>query len=353
MTNDILFAYYITMLNKAYIDLGVLKSNARVVKSKLKKGVKFNAVVKADAYGHGLERVADALSNIVDCFSVAILEEAVKLRLSGINKDILVLTPLCECDLPQAVFYNLTATITEIGQVIMLERECERQGRTVRVHVKYNTGMNRLGVDGLKNLSDVAQFITQCKRVKLDGMFSHLGAPQNKKLRISAENKFLLANNLIKGYNNKAICHLGASGGFLKGVKGDMMRIGILLYGYKPFKSSLVAVEPVMKVFAPVMQKRAVKKGETVLYGEGTISEDFEYSIVRYGYADGLFREQVDGQVNNRCMDTTAILGVKEHKGLVPVMVNADALAKKYRTISYEVLTKSALRAEKIYINQV
>ena len=185
----------------------------------------------------------------------------------------------------------------------------------------------------------------------LDGLFSHLSCPENKKNIKTTQNKFLLANNLIKGYNSNAICHLSASGGFLQKVPSDMVRIGILMYGYKPFPSSFISVKPIMKIYAPLVKERALKKGDGCLYGTSSLSQDKRLYLVRYGYADGLPRQKVKGQFNNRCMDITALENAKITKKGVLIMGNADIIAKKYNTISYEVLTKCAIRAQKIYLH--
>lgn len=341
----------VIMLNKAYIDLSALRSNALAVKRKLKKTTKFCAVVKADAYGHGAPMVSSAIRGIVDCFAVATAEEGIELRLSGENKEVLVLTRLFKEDVERAVFYNLTPTVCDIAIVDKLERECERQGKNISVHVKVNTGMNRQGVDGLEELDKILRRIAGKKHVKLGGAYSHFAFPQNKKMLLEQQNKFLLANNLVKRYNSKAICHISASGGFLSGVEFDMVRIGILLYGYLPFSSDKISVKPIMKIYAPVLKSFTLKKGESALYGKRLTKEDLKLSLVRYGYADGLMRKETQLEFNNRCMDITAVKGKHGVEKLVPVMTDAEMLAKEYNTISYEILTKSALRAEKIYIN--
>lgn len=338
------------MLNKAVIDLNVLRQNALAVKAKLKKSEKFSAVVKANAYGHGAERVASTLYSIVDSFCVALVEEGINLRLSGIDKQILVLTPVFKQDVRRAVYYNLTLTVESVEQVLFLEQECERQNRHASVHVKFNSGMNRFGVSTLCQLKSVLDTIKSSKHVVLDGFFTHLACPQNKKETKSAQNKFLLANNLVKGYNNKVISHISASGGFLSGVKSDMVRIGILLYGYKPFKSDAITVKPVMRIFAPVIKTVNLKRGESALYGKHCAQSDIKLSHVRYGYADGLMRAPCDGQFNNRCMDMTSIMDTGLSKWAC-VMDDAERIADNYGTISYEILTKSAIRAEKIYLN--
>ncbi len=338
------------MLNKAYINLNTLKQNVKNIKAKLDKNVKFCAVVKADGYGHGASEIASAIYTDCDCFAVAIVEEGIRLRQSGIDKDILVLNTPMPCDLSDAVLYDLTLSIDSIDMLNKIQRECKKQSKRIKLHVKFNTGMNRLGVDSLEELEVLAKKISNSKYLVLDGLFSHLACPQNKKQTKTAQNKFLLANNLIKGYNNNAICHLSASGGLLKNVKSDMVRIGILMYGYKPFASNFVSVKPIMKVYAPLIKKRSLQKGDGCLYGKARLDCSKTLWLVRYGYADGLPRQIAKGQFNNRCMDVTALENAKITKKGVLIMGDADLVAKKYNTISYEVLTKCAKRAQKIYL---
>ena len=267
-------------------------------------------------------------------------------------------TPFDYADAQRAISFALTATATNAEQIKMLAQIARNQGRTINVHIKYNTGMNRQGANSIDELKQLIQLIEKEKSVVLSGLYSHFARPNNKKSLKCALNKFLLANNLVKGYNNKAICHISASGGFLQGVELDMVRIGILLYGYTPFPTNKLNVQPVMKVYAPVLCQRHLKKGECALYGDKKTFKDTNVALVRYGYADGLPRTEIDGQFNNRCMDLTAYTTTYdtaytkaqscEHDFLV--MENAEQLAKKYQTISYEILTKCAIRAEKIYL---
>ena len=337
------------MLNKAYIDLGVLKENALAVKGKLKKGQKFCAVVKADAYGHGACECANALYPVCDCFAVAIAEEGVNLRLSGIDKDILVLVEPFLCDLPLAVHYGLTLTVCRPEVVKMINAESKRQSKKTKVHIKVDTGMNRQGVKTDAQLCDLLRRVKACDGVVLDGVYSHFANPGDELARNTALNKFLLAKERVKGYNKKVTAHISASGGFLAGCKQDMVRIGLLLYGYKPYASDVIGVNPVMRVVAPVVDNRIVYKGERALYGDCRAIKDETLTLVRYGYADGLFRKKIDGQFNNRCMDLTAVT-LPNTGNEITVMDNADRLAREYGTISYEILCRAASRAEKIYI---
>lgn len=336
------------MLNKAVISLLNIKNNALAVKKLLPEKTQLCAVVKADAYGHGAEKVADVLYPLCDMFAVALTEEGIKLRLSGIDKPVLVLLPCLKKDLGRAIDYGLTITVQNKEDVASANAECIKRKASVNVHIKYNTGMNRLGVDNLKELSDLLKIISHCERLSLKGLFSHLAFPENEKEVERAYDKFLLARTLVKSYNENVVCHLSASGGLLRGKTFDMVRTGILLYGYKPFDTSIISVKPAMRVFAPVIKNIYLKSGQSALYGKCESDKDKKLSLIRYGYADGLNRIAVDGQFNNRCMDLTAIEGFSGN--YYPVMEDAQALAKKYKTISYEILTKSAIRAERIYL---
>ena len=147
---------FMSMLNKAIIDLNAIRQNALSVKKLLPQKTKLCAVVKADAYGHGAEKVANALYPIADCFAVALVEEAVALRLSGIDKEILVLNrPMGTTDADTIARYDLTATVYKVSDVIMLNEAAKKEDTAVRVHVKINTGMNRQGVDDSEKLKSL------------------------------------------------------------------------------------------------------------------------------------------------------------------------------------------------------
>ena len=98
------------------------------------------------------------------------------------------------------------------------------------------------------------------------------------------------------------------------------------------------------------LKRRKLKRGNSALYGDKRVNADTDVALIRYGYADGLFRKEIKGQFNNRCMDITAATRVGKTLKRAVVMSDAEKLAKEYGTISYEILVKCALRAEKTYI---
>ncbi len=362
-------AYYEGMLNVAKIDLSAIRENANKIKAILPKNTAFCAVVKADAYGHGAERVSETLHGIADCFAVAITEEGTRLRRAGITEDILVFNPVSLGDYFVAAEHRLTVCVGGVSEILSAERAGRSLGLPVKTHLKINTGMNRGGAEE-KDFKKILSLYTRCGCTKLCGVFSHYGAPENDELFLRATEKFRQAVKKVKSFDKNVTAHISASGGFIRGAYFDMVRIGILLYGYKPFKSDALTVRPAMKIFAPVIYERDVCAGETLLYGTERLSENARARIIRYGYADGLPREKTAFDIAARCMDVSAekvfdnvprggennACGKRDKKKagkrLVKVLDNAEVLAEKYNTISYEILTKSAARAEKIYIDE-
>lgn len=336
------------MRNESFIDLNAIRENARTIKRILPKGVKLCAVVKSDAYGHGAAEVAAALYNVADCFAVALTEEGVQLRQSGIDKDVLVMIPPLPSDIERAVAYNLTLTADNRQVIRNIDEESLKRGVKTKIHLKYNTGMNRFGVDTPEELERLCKYAQGKNNVIIDGMFSHYACPENDRLRKKARDKFLLAINVVKRYNKNVTCHISASGGFLKGDYFDMVRVGILLYGYKPFACDCIKVKRAMKVFAPIMKVRRLSSFDRALYGGKLSLIRRDLSLVRMGYADGPYRCEVKGQFNNRCMEITALDG-KYRGRRACVMEDAAAVAKRYGTIPYEILIKYSAHTDKKY----
>lgn len=337
------------MLNKAVIDLRAIKDNANIIKQKLPHGTRLCGVVKANAYGHGGVKVANAVYSECDCFAVALPEEGRELRLGGIDKEVLVFSRPFREDIDVYFDYGLTLTVVDEKDLATIERAGAKRGECAAAHIKYNTGMNRLGVDGLGALVRLIDYAQDCPHVKISGIYSHYADPQNVATRNLATEKFMSAAKIAKQRLGNITAHISASGGFLAGEYFDMVRIGILLYGYKPFESNAVKVTPAMRVYAPVVARRDVAAGESALYGHCPTRKRTHIDIVRYGYADGLPRTLVSGQFNARCMDVSA--STRRVKGRwAAVLKDADELAERYSTISYEILCKAALRARKIYV---
>lgn len=316
----------------AVVNLNNLRHNAQFIKNILGDR-KFYAVVKADGYGHGGARVALAIESIADGFCVAITDEGVALRLAGITKPVLVLTPpLGQDDVLRAKFYNLTLTVNS-SDTAKLIGDCP-------CHIKVNTGMNRLGC----TIEQLPHIMNALKKSQIEGVFSHLYNPSDPAASGKQLELFARAEELLKIIKPNIYAHLAASGGVLSGKKflKDGARVGILLYGYPP-EGFCADVKPVLKMYA-----RRTQITEFVGGGAGYSPAKKNYkslSTYRLGYADG-FARTVPLGVSNLCMDAFLREGGKE---LEPVLKNAAAYARRCGTISYEVLCAATRRAEIIY----
>lgn len=319
------------------------------------------AVVKADAYGHGAEEVALALSGEVGLFAVSLIDEAVQIRLAVCGKDILVLTPpLSEREIYTGAINGFVLTVADLATAHKITAFTQKTGLPVRVHLKSNTGMNRYGMN-LQTLGRACKKLAKNPLVRVEGVYSHLRATNGEtaeKQRLA----FLRAQRVCKRYFPWIKSHLSATYGALLGQKFvfDFTRIGIGLYGYLPDGARDTLYTPVLKkgmeVFARVAGNRVFLGG-----GAGYGDEEFlrygeRLSVLRVGYADGFLRARDNGLVgakdnaNNLCMDACLRFGAYKKGELIPIMTDAEQTARQTGTICYEVLCSATRRSKRVYI---
>ncbi|MBQ0099582.1 MAG: alanine racemase, partial [Firmicutes bacterium] len=323
------------MRNKAIIDLRVIKNNAKTIR-KMIGNSNFCAVVKDDAYGHGAVEVASSIYKIVDSYAVSILEEAVELRNVGIDKDILILTPCFFEELERAILYDLTLSVENVKQLKEIKKVCKSLNKKVKVHIQFNSGMNRCGTNSIDEIMNMCKYAKYSKCIYVDGIYSHLGKPENKRALKTQVNNFLLAINAALVYNKNIKTHISASGGVIQNQHFNMVRVGILLYGYKPFKCE-INVKPAMKVEVPVIKYVTLKPFSRALYGLKRSFTKKNLALIRLGYGDGLNRKKVHGQFSKKCMDMSLI-----DKSLIVdnkyIIDDFQKFAKDYHTIPYEIM---------------
>ena len=335
----------------AVVDLKKLKQNVANIKLALPPCVKVIAVVKANAYGHGAVEISNAIYPLVDGYAVALLKEAIELRQAGIDKDIILLVPVKDSLLECGLRYDVTFTVEDLLVAKTLDCLAKNKGVFAKIQIAVNTGMNRFGFPP-EELAGVLPELKKLKNISVCGVFSHLFQPENPIARIKQVKIFKQVEKEVKEYFPFALAHLSATGGFLKGEFFDAVRIGLGMYGYYPFKTRVLRadLEPVMKVYVPIVKNGVIRFGESLLYGNYKSDFDGEYSILRYGYADGLPRKAIDGQLNNRCMDVSAVKKQTKNENFYILFENADDFAEKYGTISYEVLTCLNNRVKRVYL---
>ena len=331
-------------LLKAEINVKNLKENALAVKRLIGNKVKLSAVVKGNAYGHGLVGVSSSLYPLVDSYCVSMEDEALSLRISGIDKEVILLTPAFSVE--RLVKNGITLTVSSKAEVISVVKACEKLGVSASVHIKLNTGMNRLGASSAFEVNEIISAVKDTG-VSITGALSHLGAVNNKRYLSSQYQNFLRLSDGVKNYNDKACLHLSSSAGALLGEKYlfSMVRVGIMLYGYTPINTDKINLKKVMTVYAKNLGEKTLKN-QRFLYGDKRRTES-AVTLIRMGYADGFFRSL--GEISPLCMDISGVRGENTSE-YVPVMVDAIEISKKLKTIPYEILTSVTKRAEFSYL---
>ncbi len=315
------------------INLGAIERNLKYMK-RLACGRRFYAVVKADAYGHGAEAVSRHIEPFADGFCVAITEEGAALRIAGITKPVLVLTPLtCAEDAVFARFYGLEVTVNGVRSA--------RLAAGLRCHIKVNTGMNRYGC----NPDELVEVLRAAEGSEVAGVYSHLYLADSQSASRRQLELFRNAAGLVKDRFPSACAHLAASGGIFLGGEYlfDGVRCGIAMYGYAPSGFVGSGLEPALKVYA-----RRVQTGIFTGGGAGYARAAKNYgklSAYRLGYADGFARTVPLGE-GNLCMDAFVSEAEEDVK---LVFDDAESYAKLCGTISYEALCSVTRRSEKIY----
>ena len=350
---------------KARVNLDYIRTNAEAFSAWT--GKRLCAVVKADAYGHGAEAVTAALSGVADCFAVALIEEAVAICVAACGKEILIFTPpTTEEECYMLAVNGFTACVDTLKTARLLCRVCEKYCLPINVHLKVNTGMNRYGMN-VQTLGKTCKLLQGNRYVRAKGIYSHLcecdlhRAEKQRRL-------FLRMVDVGRGYFPQLIAHLGATYGALLGEKFtfDMVRVGLGLYGYLPCEPSektgvtLQTVDTLSLRKAMAVYAKAVAERKYVFGGFGYGEEfggkgDQRLSVCRFGYADGFLRQKengVDGwqdNANNLCMDACVRFGDLEKGEWIPVLTDAEEIARQTGTIAYEVLCAATRRAEFIY----
>lgn len=331
----------------AEISLKNIVYNCRKVKKLIDKNVKFCAVIKSDAYGHGLVETAKALYKEADAFAVSLAGEVYALRISGIDKEILLLTPAYEENAEKLIRYGATLSVGSLGEVKTVISAAKRAKKTVKVHFAINSGMNRLGFSAESEILKAISLIKRSRCVKLCGAFTHFYKQEDAFVCDKQFGEFLKLIKPVKEYEENAVLHVASSGGVLQNKKYslDMVRVGIMLYGYTPFKTDKIKLKRAAKVYAPFVCRRDIC-GKPALYG-GKIYTEKTASVIRLGYADGFFREKTF--LLNLCMDLS-VTDKQPKNGRVLVFDDAEKLSEKCGTISYEILVNALRRAKKEYI---
>lgn len=273
------------------IDTDALRYNIRQVLRFLRPPCRLLAVVKADAYGFGAEEAARvAVESGAAMLGVTVVEEGLELRRAGVSAPILVFSPPLAEEAPSLVAAELTATVTDLNTARCLAQAARTVGRRVKVHVKIDTGLGRLGVSPEEALSLLRELET-LPELEVEGVYSHL-ATTGRFAEEQAQAFAAVCRRLDEEGHHLPLRHLCNSAAALSYPQfhWDMVRIGTLLYGQRP-----PGVPPVFEpkdpwlVKARLIQVRELPPGSRVGYGRGfRLRRGRTLGVIALGYSDGL-----------------------------------------------------------------
>jgi alanine racemase len=338
-------------------------------------------IVKANAYGHGLVPVARHLASLgARSLGVAFLEEAVALREAGIAVPILVMGGIFGDQIPIFLRHGLTLTASSVDKLKQIDEIAGRVGVTATVHLKIDTGMERIGVH-YYNARGLLERAAACARVRVEGIYSHFANADAEDLT-SARLQLARFLEVLEWYDKQGVTppvrHMANSGAVLQLREShlDLVRPGILLYGVYPSLEvrKTIAVRPALSLRSRVVYFKVVTPGHPVSYGS-TWQSDHPVRIVTVpvGYGDGYFRALsnvahvlIRGRkypvVGRVCMDQIMVNIEWEtaYNGDVVTLLGADGdelitcedLAEWAGTIPYEVLTNLNTRIPRVYLQE-
>lgn len=302
----------------AEISLAALKYNFDAIRryvnppeEKRKVPRRILSIVKGNGYGHGGPAVAQALEKAgSDCFGVTCTDEGIAVREAGVGKPILVLTGFVPGEESRLVEHGLTAVIHRCEHLAILERAAARLGGKKRssFHLKIDTGMNRLGIAST-DVECFARQLGKCRHLQLTGIFSHFASSEvftntevGRQTR-EQEERFYSALERLRALGiDPGVVHLANSAAIVTRPEtwADMVRPGVILYGYHPGYDPMekreeaearLPLKPVMSLRSKVINLRSVKAGEGVGYNATFVARrPSRIAVLAAGYGDGIHR---------------------------------------------------------------
>lgn len=371
----------------AEISLEAIRHNFKEIKGRIDGKAKICCVIKADGYGHGAVEVARIYEKLgADFFAVSNIDEGIEIRNSGCTLPMVILgyTPIN--DAKRLSDYNISQAVFSLEYAKSLSEECSKNNCSVKIHVKIDTGMSRIGFmcqEFPRDNISIKEINEACNlpNLELEGLFTHFcvsdEADEGREFTHSQYEKFRYVKQQLEnsGLDIK-ISHCSNSGAIedYKETYCDMVRAGIILYGLAPSgklygKFDLI---PAMTLKTAVAYVKELKKGATVSYGRTfTAEKNMKIATVPIGYADGYIRQNakdgymlVNGKkakiVGRICMDQTMldVTDIDDVNTGDEVIVfgtgengepTADLIAQNTDTINYEVVCLVGKRVPRIY----
>lgn len=364
------------MLRKTYakIDLQAIGDNIEELKRLANTQVM--AVVKADAYGHGMVEVAkEAVYHGVKYFAVATADEACELRKNIEECEILILSSVEEDSYELLISSGITLTVYTPKDIYAINEAALKLGTYALINIKIDTGMGRIGLRTDDELAQVLDAVSSCKNVRLTGIFTHFATADEADAAFTKRQfeRFIEIKEKFYKKGFKPLCHAANSAAIIahENTHLDICRMGISMYGYPPsyeVDMTNCKLRPAMSIYSHVTYVKRIKAGDTVSYGRiFTAKRDTDIATVAIGYADGYRRslsnkakafingEEV-AQVGRVCMDqvmfdvTGKNVNIGDEVMLMGEGFTADDMAKIAGTISYEIICGISKRVPRVYV---
>lgn len=358
------------------INLSALRHNISIFKSFLLPKTKILAMVKAQSYGAGLEKIGLYLEHLgVDKLGVAYSDEGLELRKAGVKIPILVMNPE-EDGFETCIRYQLEPAIYSFEQLNDLTHELIASNiQDFPIHLKIDTGMNRLGFE-TTDVQKLIEYIQAQPEVKIESVYSHLADADNRKDLQFTKNqisKFKLVCQELQQHFQNFYMHLLNSEGIVNysSSQFDMVRVGIGMYGISKAPEISKKLLPVLKWKSVVSQIKVISKGESVGYSCSFVADkSYTIAIIPLGYADGFKRSLSNGNggvfiqgnycptVGRVCMDMIMVdisniyAEVGEEVEIIGENQQIGQLAEKLDTIPYEIMTSISNRVHRVYIEE-
>lgn len=368
------------MIRPCYVEINTINLKNNINNIQRHVGNKeIIGVIKADAYGHGAIEVANVLDKEgVNFFAVATVEEALELRNNYMDKKILILGPVNETQFDLCIKNNIIISVSSYNEAVLISSYAQKLNKTVNIHIALDTGMGRIGFQ----CSDTSAVIEEIKNINtlnyinIHGVFTHFPRADEKDLSYTKQQYDLFKNIVLslkdKGINPEYIhCQNSAA---IVVVEDDIctaVRPGIILYGYYPseFIPKILNLKPCLQWKCYISHIKDVPANTPIGYNATYITTNTTtVATIPVGYADGLSRLMsnggkviVEGQesqiIGRVCMDQ-AMLDVSHIADckigteviLIGETFNADYMAERISTISYEVLCSISKRVPRVYI---
>ncbi|MBQ7915340.1 MAG: alanine racemase [Firmicutes bacterium] len=362
----------------AIIDLAALEENVRNIRSCLKPGVKLTAVVKADAYGHGMAGLYPVLKRCgVERYAVAFWQEGMHLREEGVTEPILILGDTMEEDMAKVLEQDLIPAVFTMSMAEGMNAAAKLAGKKARIHIKLDTGMGRIGFPCTEEAIQQILRISKMENLEIEGIFSHFARADEvdkTHAREQYERYHWMIERLAEEGVEIPLRHIDNSAGIMElgEAQEAMARAGIILYGLYPSHEvdrSKLKLKPVLSWISHVSFVKEVPAGTPISYGGTFVTQrPSVIATVPVGYADGYSRNLSNkGKVlihgkeapicGRVCMDqfmvdVTDIEGVKrgDQVTLLGGSLTADWMADLLGTINYEVVCDISVRVPRIYV---